>query len=265
MNWTRAQVLAALHLYVQLPFGQLHSKNSRIRQLAGWMGRTPGSVAMKLSNLASLDPQITASGRRGLDGASALDKQVWSDLQAHWDSMASLAAEAFEHLAAQHGLTALQADAITEPELAALPPIPDDLPEGRERQAVVKQRVNQARFRRSVLASYLHRCCITGLSVPGLLVASHIKPWHMDAQNRLNPRNGLCLSALHDRAFDIGLITVTPGDHVVRVSKELQAKVDDPYMTEALINLRGRQIQLPELFAPSDEFLGWHSQHFHFA
>lgn len=78
MNWTRAQVLAALHLYVQLPFGQLHSKNARIQQLAHWLGRTPGSVAMKLSNLASLDPQITGTGRVGLPGASKLDRDVWS-------------------------------------------------------------------------------------------------------------------------------------------------------------------------------------------
>ena len=76
MNWNRTQVLAALHLYMQLPFGQLHHRNPRIQQLARWLGRTNSAVAMKLCNLASLDPQIVASGRRGLEGASKLDQQI---------------------------------------------------------------------------------------------------------------------------------------------------------------------------------------------
>lgn len=53
-NWTRQQTLAALHVYFQLPFGQLHQRNPRIKQLAQWIGRTPGSVALKLVNFASL-------------------------------------------------------------------------------------------------------------------------------------------------------------------------------------------------------------------
>lgn len=65
MNWTRDQILAALHLYTQLPFGQLHHRNPRIQALADKMGRTPSSVAMKLTNLASLDPQILTSDARG--------------------------------------------------------------------------------------------------------------------------------------------------------------------------------------------------------
>jgi putative restriction endonuclease len=51
-NWTRPQTLAALHIYLQLPFGQLHYRNPKIEQLAGWIGRTPSAVAMKLVNLA---------------------------------------------------------------------------------------------------------------------------------------------------------------------------------------------------------------------
>ena len=47
-NWTRAQTLAALHIYLQLPFGQLHRNQPRIVQLAQWLGRTPNAVALKL-------------------------------------------------------------------------------------------------------------------------------------------------------------------------------------------------------------------------
>ena len=84
-----------------------------------------------------------------------------------------------------------------------------EFPEGRSREAIIRVRVNQGFFRAAVLASYSARCCITGLSIPQLLMASHIVPWSVDAKNRTNPQNGLCLNAIHDRAFDCGLLTVT--------------------------------------------------------
>ena len=65
-QWTRKQTLAALHVYFQLPFGQLHQRNPLITQLALWIGRTPSAVALKLVNFASLDPQVRASGRSGM-------------------------------------------------------------------------------------------------------------------------------------------------------------------------------------------------------
>lgn len=73
-DWTRNETLAAFHIYLQLPFGQLHRNQPRIVQLSQWIGRTASAVAMKLVNLASLDPQIVASGRRGMGNASKLDK-----------------------------------------------------------------------------------------------------------------------------------------------------------------------------------------------
>lgn len=74
--------------------------------------------------------------------------------------------------------------------------------EGRMRSAWVQVRINQARFRKSVLTSYNATCCISGLQHEKLVIASHIVPWRMDSKNRLNPQNGLCLSALHDKAYD---------------------------------------------------------------
>ena len=71
-------------------------------------------------------------------------------------------------------------------------------PAGREREATVRLRVNQSFFRDRILSAYNFRCCVTGLTVQPLLTASHIIPWAEDEKNRLNPRNGLCLNALHD-------------------------------------------------------------------
>ncbi|MCG3171790.1 MAG: hypothetical protein CALGDGBN_03488 [Pseudomonadales bacterium] len=53
-KWSREQLKLAFHLYCQLPFGRLHSGNPEIIELAAVIGRTPGALAMKLVNFASL-------------------------------------------------------------------------------------------------------------------------------------------------------------------------------------------------------------------
>ncbi len=78
-DWTRSETLAAFHIYLQLPFGQLHRNQPRIVQLSQWIGRTASAVAMKLVNFASLDPRMVASGPRGMGSASQLDRQVWHE------------------------------------------------------------------------------------------------------------------------------------------------------------------------------------------
>lgn len=253
IRWTRDETLAALHVYFQLPFGQLHQRNPLIRQLAEWLDRTPGSVALKLVNFASLDQQVRASGRTGMSNASNLDKLIWGELNEDWDALAGEAARVYERYGSEHGVTP-GADVVEEvPEIA----------EGKTITATVKVRVNQARFRRAVLASYNARCCISGLAVPPLLIASHIVPWSMDAKNRLNPQNGLCLSALHDKAFDIGLITVLP-DCTVRVSDRLMGADLDDFTKQALAKYHGQAIVLPERFKPKPSFLEAHASRFGF-
>ncbi len=88
-------------------------------------------------------------------------------------------------------------------------------PAGREREATVRVRVNQSFFRDRIFSAYNFRCCVTGLTVQPLLTASHIIPWAEDERNRLNPRNGLCLNPLHDRAFDRHLMWIA--EHCVWV------------------------------------------------
>ena len=253
INWTRSQTLAALHVYLQLPFGQLHHRNPKIKQLAQWIARTPSSIALKLVNFASLDPAVVASGRSGMANASNLDKVIWAELQPPWDGVALEAAAAYGRLASGHGV---EADADLLKEL----PVQE---EGRTRSATVQVRVNQARFRAAVLTSYNATCCISGLQHHKLLIASHIVPWSEDTHNRLNPQNGLCLSALHDRAYDQGLITVMP-DYTVRVAPTLQAQTPDPFMAESLLRFDGQSIRLPERFAPAPAFLERHARRFGF-
>lgn len=248
-RWTKVQLKLAFHLYCQLPFGKLHSRNKEIVELAGLIGRTPSAVAMKLVNFASLDPAITSSGRSGLGNASALDREVWDEFHADWEALATECAMLNSVLRAEQGKTEVME--LDESEQEGL----EDFT-GETRRVVTTQRVKQHFFRRAVLSSYRGRCCMSGLSEPRLLLASHIVPWAKDHANRLNPRNGLCLSAIHDRAFDQGLITLTDEFRVL-VSTDLR-RCGDVFVKEIILPLEGRSIELPERFAPSTEFLARH-------
>lgn len=243
-RWSREQLTFAFYLYCQLPFGKLHSRNSDIIALAARVGRTPSAVAMKLSNFASLDPSITGSGRKGLEGASQLDREVWDEFNADWERLAV------------EGASLMRDEAATScHEDGEAPDATDDFT-GETRTAIVEQRVRQGFFRRAVLSSYRGRCCMTGVDVPTLLVASHIVPWSEDTQNRLNPRNGLCLSVLHDRAFDQGLITLT-NDLRVLVSRPLRESAN-AFTRDVFAEIHHREIERPERFAPDHAFLDWH-------
>jgi hypothetical protein len=80
-RWTEDETRQALTLYGRLEFGQFHQHNPDVIALAHAMDRTPSSIAMKLGNLASLDPAITGTGRKGLEGASKLDRRIWAEFQ----------------------------------------------------------------------------------------------------------------------------------------------------------------------------------------
>lgn len=77
-----------------------------------------------------------------------------------------------------------------------------------EKTALIQSRIGQGVFRKSLINKYNGRCIITGIDLPELLVASHIKPWAASSnKERLDVNNGLLLSATYDRLFDKGLIT----------------------------------------------------------
>jgi hypothetical protein len=248
-RWTKEQLKLAFHLYCQLPFGRLHSRNPEIILLAKLIGRTPGAVAMKLVNFASLDPAITSTGRAGLGNAGSLDKEVWAEFHADWEKLALECTLLNAQLHKKVGDEPVVDLDVTEQE---------DLQDftGETKRVMTEQRVKQHFFRRAVLSSYRGRCCISGLSDARLLTASHIVPWSNDKANRLNPSNGLCLSAIHDKAFDRGLITISDGFEVM-LSKQLKQN-DDAFVAQIFLPLEGRRIELPEKFIPSIAFLSRH-------
>lgn len=250
VGWSREQLLIAFYLYCRMPFGKMHNRNPEIVHYAELIGRTPSALAMKLTNIASLDPAITGTGRKGLEGASAADRAMWEEMQADWECFAVETQKVISQLDSRGNKQTLldSDDAADEADY-----------EGANKTVISTIRVGQAFFRRAVLSAYQYRCCITGMAIPQLLVASHIVPWRADSANRLNPRNGLCLSMLHDKAFDIGIICVA-GDLTVRVSRKHQ-KADDQFFHSALLAYDGRPISLPEKFRPNPDFLAYHREH----
>lgn len=243
--WSREQLLVAGLLYCRIPFGRFHHHNPEIIEAAAAMERTPSAVAMKLSNLASFDPVITGSGRSGLAGASAADRALWEEMHTDWPAFAVAAQEAVESIGLGRSEQSQAAQPDRDPDYT-----------GQVRTATRSERVGQDLFRIAVLTAYEHRCCITGLAVPKLLVASHIVPWREDPGNRLNPANGLCLSCLHDRAFDIGLITVRE-DFTVAVSEQVEGDSGE-FWSRAVKAFEGKKIALPDKFPPNTEFLARH-------
>jgi putative restriction endonuclease len=243
--WSHHELVVACGLYFTLPFGQMHARNRIIVEVADLLGRTPSSLAMKLVNFASLDPEQRARGIRGLAGHSRADEQVWKEFGSNWDQMTVLS---------QTSLESLRMGRQAEAEVVLRQPH-DDI--ATEAVRSVKTRTMQGFFRKVVLAAYGSRCCVTGNPVEGLLVASHILPWADFPAERLNPKNGLCLAAHFDRAFDCGLIAFDRNVRLV-LSPALRSYTPNEAIESEFIRREGQPIGLPERFSPHADFLDYH-------
>jgi len=244
--WTREELILAINLYCKLPFGRLHSRNPEIIHLAKLIGRTANSVAYKLVNFASLDPSLKARGIKGAANISKLDNEIWKEFFNHWDV---LPYESEKLLAKFEHTTIEKLYHIPERELPK---------EGKTRERMVKVRVNQSFFRNSILASYNNTCCITGINQTEFLIAGHIKPWGIDEKNRLNPRNGIAINALHDKAFENGLLTITP-DFKIKISSVLKKQNKVETIQDYFLRYDNQPMILPSRFLPDTEFLKYHN------
>ena len=239
-NWTVEEVRSALSLYLRTSFGRIHNKNPEIISLAMAIGRTPSAVALKMSNLAALDESLA---RKGMQNASALDRQVWAEFLEQPEFVVS---------------------AVTPKDKRTLYyPQPDKdysnfhMREGEDKTVSSTQRVGQQFFREMILASYGNRCALTGIEAPQLLVASHIVGWAENKSLRMRPQNGICLNNLHDKAFDRHLITFDE-DYRMIIAEDLPEK-----SRRALGNVESKTLRMPEKFFPDQSFLAQHREKFY--
>jgi len=129
--------------------------------------------------------------------------------------------------------------------------------EGKEALRQIKARVNQEFFRAMILHDYGVRCCLTGLTIPGVLRASHIVGWAEDADNRMNPANGLCLSATYDAAFDRHLIAFDDDFRMI-LSPSLKEFYTNDAFKKYFLSLEGQRICLPKKYKPDTMLLERH-------
>ena len=254
-RWTRDELLIALNIYHKLSFGQLHARNPVIVDVARKLGRPPGSLAMKLCNLASLDPALRVRGIRGLTGASDVDRHVWDEFHKQIDTLAPQSEEALRQFFSQNKTAEI--DVVKNEGVRVRRRAPDG---PTEQMAQTKVRRGQQFFRQMILNAFDGRCCVTGIGIRELLVASHILPWGKFPAERLHPQNGLCLSRLHDAAFDCGLIGFDSGCRL-RVSRELRRHLPQPALEQNFLAHEGRPLTKPtETQEPASEFLRYHHE-----
>lgn len=247
IKWSREETILAFELYCRTPFSKISQSNPDIIELAKLLGRTPGSVGLKMHNLAHYDPELQKRNVTAMAHGSKLDAVIFDEFCSDWEEL-SFQAEAIKAQLQNKNLE----DMVPAIDI-------EHIPAGENQERLMKQRVGQYFFRMAVLNSYSNRCCVTGLNQKQLLIASHIKPWAVsDAKTeRTNPANGLCLNCLHDKAFDKGLITIDDNYRIV-ISKQIaNARMDDITRTW-FMSYEGHQIELPDKFIPEKKFLEFH-------
>lgn len=247
-KWSREETILAMDLYTRVPFSKIWKGNPEIIALANMIGRTPDAVALKMSNLAHFDPKLKEKNLAGMSHASKLDPLIYEEFASNIEELA---------YQAQNIIAKLQGVSIEEiiPELNI-----KDIPVGKYKEQQTKVRIGQYFFRMSVLVAYGNSCCVTGLNNKELLVASHIKPWSVSNEQteRTNPSNGLCLNALHDKAFDRGLITISKDYKIINSSKIKDAVMDEK-THEWFGYYNNRKIVLPDKYLPGKDFIEYHN------
>jgi len=246
-NWTRDELLLTFNLYCRTPFGRLHRNNPEIISLAQNISRTPSAVAMKLVNFASFDPVQQARQIRGLSNSSRADREIWDEFNANPEQLAFESQQALLQFTGKN-------EEIAEAEIS--------LPSGpTESTRLVRTRLVQNFFRDAVLSSYEFKCAICNLDLPELLSASHIIPWSKNVERRADPRNGLSLCAIHDRAFDRGLLSVGESFDILLSTRARLHSSGSRLHLVALLEAEGKMISLPKRFSPDPEALAYHREH----
>lgn len=253
-NWTEEEDILALCLYYELPYGQHDKNNSKVKELSAILGRrTPDSVAMKLNNFKSFD---TAYSGDALGHASSTDKRVWelfiNKPALLFETRKRILGSMYSEEISDKGRAAVY---LTDSEMEKLVNEIDFSEEDNTRMQAWRER--QWAFRLSLFRGYESQCCLSGVSAPDFLIASHIVPWNKDKENRLNPRNGLLLNVFLDKAFDKGYISIRKEDYTVMVCPDIK----DTGIRQQLLRYEGCKIRLPRNPErwPDKQFLEYHN------
>jgi len=241
--WERNEQMLALELYCRTSFGRISQRNPEIITLAAKLDRTPSSVSLKMANFSALDPTVQ---QRGMANYSKSDAAIWDEFfdepTIFLDNVAKITASMDLSIGGNREFPIDMNVSSSE------------FREGTDVPVMTTRRKHQDFFRQTLLTAYGSKCGVTQIDQPQLLVASHIKPWAKDERNRLNPRNGILLNALHDRAFDNGLISFEDNLDIL-ISPQLKLhEMARPFFQD-------KKLIAPEKFGPDPAFLKYHREY----
>lgn len=235
--WSRADIVIAYALYCITPLNQIKPTNKVIQQVAKIIPHSVSSIVMRMLNFKHIDPKAG----EGLGHVAKKDILVYEEFKHDWGAL-SIEAETLTGLALfdstpLHGAKPLSS-------------LTDHKRVSRERHF----------FKKAVLSAYNDTCYISGCTLPQMLIASHIKPYSecRSEEDRVSPDNGICLNTFYDKAFDSGLITITPS-MTVHVSPLVTHRQNDDFTHKWLLNLDGSVLLPPPRFSPRRAFLEYHN------
>lgn len=244
--WTKDELILVFNLYLKLPFGKMHTRTPEIIEMANLLGRTVNSIAIRLTNFAACDPYHQRRGVKGMVGGLKQCQPIWDEFAQNKEQ---LIFESEKILAEKENQT-------IETKFDDLLFDLKDL-KGETKIREVKTRVNQNVFRQIVVANYSGKCAITGIDIPELLFASHIIPWSKNEEERLNPENGICLSALYDKAYDKGLIGLNE-QYQILISDKLKKKKGVDYYEKYFAPIENQSLIQPQRYFPKKDFIQYH-------
>ena len=235
--WSREDIIIAYALYCVTPLNQITPKNKVIQQVGEIIPHSVASIVMRMRNFQHLDPRAG----EGLNHVAKADKEIYNEFCHDWGAL-SIEAENLSGLALfdatpLHGAKPLSS--LTD-----------------------RSRVSRERhfFRQSVFAAYDNTCYVSGCKLPRMLAASHIKPYSKcrDESERTDPENGICLNAFYDKAFDSGLMTITPSFKLF-ISPVAKNTTQDDFTRRWLLSLDGTVLPPPLRFPPRSVYLEYHN------
>ena len=247
-TWTREETIVAFNVYCKIPFKSSSKTHPMIIKYAKLLGRSSSALNMKIGNIGRLDTDLKEQGITGLIHGAKMEEVVWNEFYGNPELLAFES----EKIIAQISNQSIE-------DSTAIPI--DDLPQGIERTAIIRQRVNQSFFRSAVMSAYNFKCCISGVNTPKLVEACHIVNWSEDPNNRTNPKNGLCMNSFFHKAYDKYLLAISP-DLLIIVSEELFQSATEESFFNYLKEINGRKILTPDRFFPQKELLALHYNEF---
>lgn len=247
-KWTREETIVAFNVYCKIPFKSSSKTHPMIIKFAKLLGRSASALNMKVGNIGRLDPDLKELGITGLIHGAKMEEDIWNEFYGNPELLAFESEKIIAQILNQsiENSTAIQID---------------DLPQGIERTAIIRQRVNQSFFRSAVMSAYNFKCCISGVNTPKLVEACHIVDWSEDPNNRTNPKNGLCMNSFFHKAYDKNLLAISP-DLLIIVSEELFQSATEESFFNYLKEINGRKIFTPDKFFPQRELLALHYNKF---